>query len=102
MSGRDGTGPNGQGSMSGRGMGFCNPRNLSHNLGQGTGRGMCRGMGRSFYGQNRFCRNPYPQNFEGVDAETNKVILEQRKSFLEIQLGNIKKDLAAYTKEPTE
>jgi hypothetical protein len=42
MPGFDGTGPDGLGPMTGRGMGPC-----GNNQGRGRGRGMGRGMGRS-------------------------------------------------------
>ena len=47
----DGTGPSGKGSMTGRGMGKCNPDNKnSENRGFGGGRGGCRkgNRGRCF------------------------------------------------------
>ncbi|KUO59430.1 MAG: hypothetical protein APF84_07670 [Gracilibacter sp. BRH_c7a] len=52
MPGRDGTGPMGQGSMSGRGMGLCNPNSTSRNInrnGRGMGLGCRRGSGRGFF-----------------------------------------------------
>ena len=44
MPGLNGTGPLGQGSMTGRGAGYCNTGNIQQN--QGFGRGMGRGMRR--------------------------------------------------------
>ena len=43
MPGYDKTGPEGQGSMTGRGMGPCNPKAPK---GRGVGRGFGRGFGR--------------------------------------------------------
>ena len=43
MPGFDKTGPEGKGSMTGRGMGPCNPKTPK---GQGVGRGLGRGFGR--------------------------------------------------------
>ena len=45
----DGTGPEGKGSMTGRGMGSCNtgnPNGIGRGMGRGLGRGMGRGLGR--------------------------------------------------------
>jgi len=76
MPGLDGTGPMGQGSQTGRGLGRCNPANnteINENIqrpmggafGRGYGRGMGRGMGRGFGGRG-FRRNwdtaPITQN----------------------------------------
>jgi len=44
MPGFDGTGPLGQGAMTGRGMGRCNPAWNAGAIGRGLGRGMGRGM----------------------------------------------------------
>ena len=43
MPARDGTGPEGKGPMTGRGMGTCNPKTPR---GRGQGRGLGRGFGR--------------------------------------------------------
>jgi hypothetical protein len=58
MPGGDGTGPLGQGPMTGRGMGTCTPANVpatgrrfsgfGRGFGCGRGRGFGRGMGRGF------------------------------------------------------
>ena len=57
----DGTGPMGQGPMTGRGMGPCNP-NARPGYGRGYGQGRGRGMGQG-YGRGRgrgFCwYNPW-------------------------------------------
>lgn len=47
MPGFDRTGPEGKGSMTGRGMGPCNP-NAPKGFGRGRGRGLGRGIGRGF------------------------------------------------------
>ena len=50
MPGRNGTGPLGQGSMTGRGFGNCNPNNVSRgvNRNHGSGYGLGKGSGRGF------------------------------------------------------
>lgn len=58
MPGYDRTGPTGQGSMTGRGMGYCNasrPAGNARPLGMGFRRG-CGGGGRGF--RNRFFNAP--------------------------------------------
>ena len=55
----DRTGPLGQGPMTGRGMGYCNPNgpvNTAGPLGLGFRRGFGRGSGRGF--RNRFFNAP--------------------------------------------
>ena len=42
----DRTGPNGQGPMTGRGLGFCSGSNTPGYMNSGFGRGMGRGQGR--------------------------------------------------------
>lgn len=50
---RDGTGPMGLGSMTGRGAGFCGSRNAAQNAGRGVGHGFRgkRGAERGCYGR---------------------------------------------------
>ncbi len=64
---RDQSGPNGQGSMTGRGLGVCNNSN-TQSLGRGRGRG--RGMGNS----NQNLGNP--MNTPSLEEE--KVMLQNR------------------------
>lgn len=72
MPGRDGTGPMGQGTLTGRGLGLC--------LGLGLGNGCRRTFGRNFVGQ----------SFLGM---TDKEILAEQKSFFQKRLENIEKQL---------
>lgn len=73
MPGLDGTGPMGQGSGSGRGLGKCNPAKYTNNkeniqrpMGAGLGRGFSRGCGRGFGGVGfRRNWNAAPMNAEG-------------------------------------
>jgi hypothetical protein len=55
MPGLDGTGPRGRGSMTGRGLGRCNPDSKIQND-RPFGRGLGRGCGRGFGGRG-FRRN---------------------------------------------
>lgn len=74
---RDGTGPMGQGPMTGRGLGKCN------NSGKekfGTGRGMGRGLGRGLINQKD-------------SARTEKELLTEQKAILQNQLETVDKQL---------
>lgn len=63
MPGFDRTGPTGQGSQTGRGLGKCNPKNkdvdneIQKNFTFGRGRGLGRGLGRRKANGNRLGRN---------------------------------------------
>lgn len=69
---QDGTGPMGQGSMTGRGMGPCR--------GGIRGRGMRRGMG--WFGGR-------------LSKDEEKEILEEEKKYLEEELEEVKKELSS-------
>jgi len=49
----DGTGPKGEGPMTGRGLGNCKPGTKPCGLGLGQGRGLGLGQGKGFGGGNR-------------------------------------------------
>jgi len=72
----DRTGPEGKGSQTGRGMGFCTGHNNPGymNIGFGGGRGFGRGLGRGF-------RSGY------LNTETQTK--EEQKTALETELKNI-------------
>lgn len=82
MSGRDGTGPLGEGAMTGRGLGFCNTSEVNRDnyircWGYGRGRGRGLGLGRGF-------------------ARTNldrKKLLTEEKNILKDRLDRINKQL---------
>lgn len=91
MPGRNGTGPVGQGSMTGRGMGFCTgarPANYNRfGYGMGYGRGVGRGLGlRRGYGQ-------YYNDIEPVEYKSRKEYLVDQKEFLKQQLDIINSQL---------
>lgn len=96
MPGMNGTGPMGQGAMTGRGMGVCQGYGLGKGIGQGLGcrRGIDRGMVRGvrFNGYNSLLR----------DDVTDQKALEQRQSFLEAQLKSIKAKLASFSQNDQE
>lgn len=73
---RDGTGPMGRGSMSGKGLGVCSGIN-ARSLNRGNG---CRGKRRSLI-----------EN--GTVAKNRKELLTEEKQLLETRLDIIKKQL---------
>ena len=74
MPGRNGTGPMGQGQVTGRGMGPCNG-NRAYN-GRGFGRGFGMGYGRGYY-----------------NAQPSKEELKLEKDDLQRRLDDINKEL---------
>ncbi|NCD10664.1 MAG: hypothetical protein EOL98_14885 [Negativicutes bacterium] len=84
---RDGTGPMGRGSMTGRGLGVCTGVNAS-----GFGRGMGMGLGLGLRG----CRRGF--GFGGVTVNnvagnSDKEYLAEQKDLLEKRLELISKQL---------
>jgi hypothetical protein len=97
----DGTGPNAQGAMTGRGLGYCTGYN-SPGFTKGPGMGLGRGMGGRGRGNRfRFFATGVPgwqvtpqQPLHPVqDKNTEIKVLEQQKNAIEKQLENIKKKL---------
>ena len=78
---RDGTGPLGQGAMTGRGMGLCSGIN-NYGSGLGIGRACGRGMGvgRGF-------------GFNQVETRTQKELLEDQRDALKSRLKLIDEEL---------
>jgi hypothetical protein len=89
MPGRNGTGPMGAGSMTGRGLGACTGVNA---VGYGSGRGM--GYGRGFSS-----RRGHGRGFgRGVSIyetspRTQKELLDEQKKILQDRLKDIDKQL---------
>ena len=91
---RDGTGPNGEGSLTGRGLGNCTTGGAAVNYGYGRGAGRGCGAGVGF---GRGFRRGYsvgvaPANYP-VNPQNSKEYLEARKNNLEKDLENIKSEL---------
>jgi hypothetical protein len=89
MPGRDGTGPMGAGSMTGRGLGFCTGANAvrygaGFGLGLGPGLACRRGFGRRF--GRGFAINE-------ATSKTQKELLQNQKTILEKRLEAIDKQL---------
>lgn len=91
MAGRDGTGPLGQGAMTGRGLGVCQGLNSGiYGAGRGLGMGLGRGLGRGVRGIG-LCRGySSPVSAPGI-ADGN--ILKAQKAILETQLAAIRSQL---------
>ncbi|MFO8018759.1 MAG: DUF5320 domain-containing protein [Promethearchaeia archaeon] len=123
MPGGDGTGPNGYGPMTGRGLGYCagysTPgytkggglglgRGFRGGRGRGFGRGIGRGRGRRFVGPvtRPVYANPVQSAPVGTaqpatpEAELN--MLKQEKNYLETELDNIRNALQDITKRINE
>lgn len=81
MAGRNGTGPMGMGSRTGRGMGFCNVTN-----GLGVNRGLGMGIGcRGGFGGNSFNNT--------MSAVSQSDLLAQEKTIIENRLNTINNQL---------
>lgn len=83
MPGMNGTGPQGMGSMTGRGMGKCNPNNenvsnVGYGLGRGLGRGRGRGLGRGYNSYN-YSMQDEKTMLESRLNEINKMIDKEEK-----------------------
>lgn len=91
----DRTGPNGQGSMTGRGMGFCAGFNAPGFMNSGFGRGF--GRGRGFRWRARTIQ-PMPMQQVQPAVITEK----QEKQFLEQDLVTLKEEMKEIEKRLKE
>ncbi len=93
MPGGDGTGPNGFGSMTGRGLGLCaGYNNPGFTKGRGTRRGFGRGFGR---GRGRRIMPVYNQSIgqEAYTPEDEIKCLKKEKENIEKRIGELEKIL---------
>ncbi len=110
MPGFDRTGPQGGGSMTGGGRGFCNPAGAQSPLGRGRGFGGGRGFGRG-YGRGYGAQGVYPASrgysgpgygpqpySMGTSEEIN--VLRAEPDAIKGSLDEIKRRLAELQKEP--
>ena len=103
----DKTGPNGQGQMTGRGMGYCNGyENPGYMNGERAGRGFARGRGRGLgrgngrgYGRNFNYGYGYRDDFPTASPVSEKTYIENSINVLEEQLKNLKERLNKLTNE---
>ncbi len=98
----DGSGPNGQGAMTGRGMGFC-AGYVTPGYGQGQGRGMGLGMRRGFrgrgWGSNAWVNTAYAPMMQAPvnqvpTPEDEKAYLKDQAKMMEEELKAIKQRLS--------
>jgi len=89
MPAMNGTGPQGAGSLTGRGLGYCNKSDATAPFwGRGGGNGMNR--------RNNFSRGFRQRGFytaPEVTPEQQKDMLKQQKAFFENELSNIDKQI---------
>jgi len=90
---KNGTGPQGMGPMTGRGMGPCNPNgvNVSYGLGRGMGAGRGMGCRRMGFGYG------IGMNMPVATPEMQIGFLQQQKTLLENQLKTIDERLSGIT-----
>ena len=91
MPGYDGTGPEGRGPMTGRGMGPCG-RGFGRGFGRGRGRGFGRWFGLSMPAFAETAYEPTKEEQAQMLAEEAKAIEEEQKALKE-ELEYIKKKL---------
>jgi len=101
----DGTGPMGQGPMTGRGLGYCagypQPGFMHPSFGRGFGRGWGRGFGRGRgFRWRRFYR--YPVEPIRLTKDEQRKILEEEKKELELEVKAIHEEMEAIQKKLKE
>ena len=89
----DGTGPNGAGAMTGRGMGYCAGFNAPGFANAGAGRGFRRGFGRRV-------RRVAMQSF--VPTQPAVITEQEEKQFLEEDLKGLKQEMEEIQKRLKE
>lgn len=85
---RDGTGPLGQGAMSGRGLGLCS--NINAGTFNGRGRGL--GCGRGFNAGAGFGAGRGNRRFSQTTVD-RKLLLNEEKNLLQARLDRVKQEL---------
>jgi len=90
MPGFDGTGPFGQGPMTGWGMGPCG-RGFRRGFGAGRGMGFGRGFGRRFF--RGYGANP------NYSIEDELEMLKREKELIEQEISGLEKELQNQTTE---
>ncbi|MCD6177011.1 MAG: DUF5320 domain-containing protein [Candidatus Cloacimonetes bacterium] len=101
----DRTGPNGNGPMTGRGMGYCagNDRpgyyENDQNYGRGFGGGFRRGGGRGFGGGGGFGFRGGNYNSNFIPNVSEKTLVENEIKILKDQLSALEKQLSETKKE---
>ncbi len=95
----DGTGPNGQGPMTGRRMGFCAGFNNPGFMNSGFGRGLRRAFGNGFgngrgfgFRAGRFQQSAPQQSIPVQQFQPQVITEEQEKEYLKEELEELKKE----------
>lgn len=89
----DGTGPAGQGSMTGRGRGYCAGFNMPGYMNEGFGRGSGRGMGRGFGWRARAMPIIPVQQPTVMTEKQEKQVLEQELTALKEEMKEVEERL---------
>jgi len=95
----DGTGPNGQGQLTGRGMGYCAGSNAPGFMNGGFGRGMGRGFGR---GRGFAWRAKAMQAVPMQQVQPTVITEKQEKQFLGQELDALKEEMKEIEKRLKE
>ena len=94
MPGFDGTGPLGQGSRTGRGLGNCYPKEgVMYGKGIGFRRG--GGFGRG-YGKGLFCRGVYP--YQQINRYSSEITKEEELRMLKEDSSFLKNEMEAISR----
>jgi len=86
----DGTGPNGQGPMTGRGMGFCAGFNAPGFVNGGFGRGMAKGRGYGW--RARAMQQNVPAKQAEPAQESTIISDKEEKEYLKEELEALKEE----------
>lgn len=95
----DGTGPNGQGQLTGRGMGYCVGFNAPGFMNGGFGRGMRRGFGR---GKGFAWRARAMQTAPMQQIQPTVITEKEEKQFLGQELNALKEEMKEIEKRLKE
>jgi hypothetical protein len=98
----DQTGPNGEGPMTGRGMGYCNGYDRPGFANFGRGRGMGRGFRHGFRRGFGFRRAPVTPVYREPTKEDEAQFLEEETKAIEEEQKVLKEELDAIKKRLAE
>ena len=111
MPARDQSGPQGEGPMSGRGMGICNGYTDTWASGQGMGFGRWHAFGRGRSFRNRFFARPYAGRMgmyptagpmQSPDPKDEEQVLKGQASWLQNQLDLINKRITTLREDQSD
>ena len=104
MPGYDGTGPNGQGQMTGRGMGYCAGYPVPGCMNPGFRRGMGQGFGRGrgFRWRQMITSDPQIAQEQPADKEETLEALEDKRKAIEQEIQFFEQGLVEFKKRLKE